>query len=144
MEQIDNPIFAIQSIKTEECHVELDQKIVNINHHFDNMCHILEEDYKEKDRNQFYLEFSQAIFEINNFYEKCKNYDDITDQLSRLDQLARATHIQFENLKYEHQQLQDKYLETVNQLEQTTAQLQKIQNTVLYKGYRKVKSVFKK
>ena len=124
----------IQSIKTEGCHVELDQKIVNINHHFDNMCHILEEDYKEKDRNQFYLEFSQAIFEINNFYEKCKNYDD---------QLARATHIQLENLKYEHQQLQDKYLETVNQLEQTTAQLQKIQNTVLYKGYHKVKRVFK-
>lgn len=133
----------IQSIKTEGCHVELNQKIVNINHHFDNMCHILEEDYKEKDRHQFYLEFSQAIFEINNFYEKCKNYDDITDQLSHLDQLARATHIQLENLKYEHQQLQDKYLETVNQLEQTTAQLQKIQNTVLYKGYRKVKRVFK-
>lgn len=62
----------IQSIKTEGCHVELDQKIVNINHHFDNMCHILEEDYKEKDRNQFYLEFSQAIFEINNFYENVK------------------------------------------------------------------------
>ena len=122
----------IQSIKTEGCHVELDQKIVNINHHFDNMCHILEEDYKEKDN--IYTPFGS---------DERKNYDDITDQLSHLDQLARATHIQLENLKYEHQQLQDKYLETVNQLEQTTAQLQKIQNTVLYKGYRKVKRVFK-
>lgn len=130
---------AIEYALKSDLDIRLDEKISDIDKHFDNICNVLHEPYKEKNSEKFYIELSQTIFELNSFYDEYQKYEGLVERYNDLDQLARATHIQYETLKNEYNELNCRYQEVSQRLEYVEKKLEKVKNTVFYKGYKKFK-----
>lgn len=134
----------ISLLKENGCYVDLDDMMKKIDEHFDNICKVLNSPYQEKNKEEFYEEFSQSIFEINQFYEKCQDYDEKIKLYNNLDQLAKATHIEFEKLKYEFEMMKKEYANSILKLDKSEKELQKIKATLVYRVYRKISTIFKR